>query len=235
MFYEEIKDRKSVQTQRLFRTEYPEYTNFKINAKQKAELDKYYLTFTFPGYEFRFRDIEKRQNLSFLKAITASTSYFQSVLWKKLRQELGIVYGVYSWDYDMHSRGLFVIETSFEKDHLQTVLEEFKKGIDLIKTGEVTDLVFNYKKKKILDTQLMQLDRPENALSWISTYEDELEEHGKGMMISDYLSFVQNLNFDSIIKTANEIFDWDKLNIGIVSTDDSEVVEKQVNDIWLSL
>jgi predicted Zn-dependent peptidase len=232
-FHDGISDKKyGAKPERKFKDEFPEYSNERLTAKQKLDLDKYYLTFNFPAYEFKFTQCEERYKLSFLKDVTASSSYFQSVLWKKLRQELGIVYGVSCWTYGMFSRNFLGIETSFEKEHLETILQEFYNGIESIKKGSIDDNVFKFRKKKTLDTQLMQLDKPDQALNWISMYEDELEIHGRGLMLGDYLEYVEKLTFDNIINVANEVFDWDKLNIGIVSKDDAKEVELTLKTLW---
>lgn len=197
-------------------TQFPAYTGFNLSSKQKLDLDKYYLTFNFPSLDFKTTNLEERLKIDFVEDMLASSSFFQSVLWQRLRQELGIVYGVFTTDYDLFSRSLFIIETSFNKEHLKTVVHEIVNGVKIFKAGKITQDVFNAKKKKIIDTQLMELDRPDNVLYWIYRNEKELEHHGRGLLISQYLDFVQSLKFKDIIEISNKIFDWSKLNIGLV-------------------
>lgn len=209
-----------------YKTQFPEYTGFKFSSKQKLDLDKYYLTFNFPSLDFKTANLEERLKLDFIEDMLASSSFFQSVLWQKLRQELGIVYGVFTTDYDLFSRNLFIIETSFNKEHLKTVVLEIVNGVNSFKTGKITEDVFNAKKKKIVDTQLMELDRPDNVLYWIYRNEKEIEQHGRGLLISEYLDFVRSLKFEDTIELSNQIFDWSKLNIGLVG----EMAEDKLQD-----
>lgn len=215
----------------IYKTNFPEYTGFKFNVKQKLDLDKYYLTFSFPSIDFKHFPIGKRLIIDFLEDITASSSFFQSVLWQKLRQELGIVYGVYSSSYDLYARDMFIIETSFNKEHLKTVITEVVSGIEKILSDSITPEVFEAKRKKIIDTQLMELDRPENVLYWIYRNEKEIEEHGKGLLISEYLDYVNNLKFSDVLDLAKEIFDWSKLNIGVVSALPEAEVKSEIEEI----
>lgn len=217
---------------RAFKKSFPTYSTFNIAAQQKLDLDQYYLTFTYPSLSFNQATIEERHMLGFLSKITASGSFFQSVLWKRLRQELAIVYGVFSWNYDMFSRSIFGIQTSFNKEHLPVVLEEMYKGIQDILDNKITSIVFDAYKKKIMDTQLMQMDKPENVISWITDFEDELTENGRGMSLAEYLEFVKGVQFEQILELAKKVYSWENLNIGLVTSDPAIEVEKNVTELW---
>jgi len=221
----------SPKPQRLFKNEFPEYSNQRINATQKKDLDKYYLNFTFPCFDFKSSSFEERAKINFLRSMLATPSYFQSILFKRLRQELGIVYNVYSWHYDLYARSIFGIETSFNKQHLKTVISEYFAGIERLKKGLEGREVFESYKKKILDTQLMQLDKPEQALNWISIIEDEQEEHNRNITIPKYLDMIAQFSFDDIVKTANTILNLENLNIHVVSKDEENVVEETIKKI----
>jgi zinc protease len=225
-------DRKSSEIVRKYKDTYPEYSGFKINALRKDDINQYYLTVNFPSSEFKLTTIEERFTLDFLKSITASSQYFQSILWQRLREELGIVYGVSASTYDMYARSSFIISTSFDKQHLETVLTEVYKGLELVKSGKVGKNIFEARKKRLMDTMLMQLDKPERTLDWISNYEDEVIEHGRAFTISEYLEFIDQLEFEEVIKLAHKIFDWEKVNIGLVTRDEGKEVEEKVSEIW---
>lgn len=230
-----LQGTKPEKPKRNFETIFPEYSDFNISSERKLDLDKYYLTFTFPSLEMNHTTPEERIDLTFLKFLTASPAYFQSVLWKKLRQELGIVYGIFTWDYDMDSRSFIGIETSFNKEHLETVIREIYMGINRIKNGEEGKTVFEARKKKILDSQLMQLDEPMNVLNWIMSSEEEFDKHGKKMLVSDFLKYVQNLEYSKVQEVANKLLDWKKLNIGVVSAEETTEINSRVEKIWKSL
>jgi len=231
-FYEEIKDRKAQKTERKFKKVYPDYSGFKIHAKQKLDLDQYYLTITFPGTDFAGTDTVKRILMDYVEDVTATSQYFQSVLWRKLREELGLVYGVGAWTGSMYNRAYAVIETSFKPEHLELILSEIYKGINSIKAGEVSDEVFNLKKKRTIDSQPMRLDNPMNASNWINYIEDEKEEHNFDINLESYLKISSDFEFKQAVDLANEIYDWSKVNIGIVSKDDPKEVENKLTELW---
>ncbi len=221
--------------ERNFKKQYPTYSKFDVKAVQKLDIDQYYLTATFPSYEFALTKVEDRYKVGFLKSMTASSSYFQSVLWKRLREELNLVYGVSAFGYNMYARDVFGVQTSFAKEHLETVLKEIYEGLNNIKENHITDIVFKARQKKLLDTQLMQLDDPGNILDWIIDYEDEFAVHGRGLTPKDYLEYIKELQFLDTVAISTDIFNWQNLNIGLVTSEHSTEIEQKVRDLWQNI
>ncbi|MEP7104178.1 MAG: pitrilysin family protein [Candidatus Dojkabacteria bacterium] len=231
-FYEDIKDRTNKKPERKFKTNFPAYSDFKVHARQKLDLDQYYLTITFPSLDFASTKTVPRILIDYVEDVTASSQFFQSVLWKKLREELGMVYGVSAWTSSFYYRAYTSIETSFKPQYLEKVLEEIYKGINLIREGKVSDEVFKSKQKRVLDSQPMRLDNPMVALNWINYIEDEKEEHNFDLNLDSYLKINSEFKFEEAIKLSNEVFDWSKVNIGIVSKDNTKEIEDKVKAMW---
>lgn len=231
-FYEEIKDRTAKKPERKFKKEFPAYSGFGINVKQKLDLDQYYLTITFPGTDFAGSGTVKRILMDYVEDVLASSQYFQSILWKKLREELGLVYGVSAGTGSIYNRAYAAIETSFKPENLELILTEIYKGINLIKSGKTSDEVFNLKKKRTVDSQPMRLDNPMNASNWINYIEDEKEEHNFDINLDKYLDITSEFKFEQAVELANEIYDWSKVNIGIISKEDPKEVEKKLTELW---
>ncbi|MEO6728603.1 MAG: pitrilysin family protein [Candidatus Dojkabacteria bacterium] len=234
-FYDEIKDRTSKKSERKFMKDFPEYSGFKIHTKQKLDLDQYYLTLSFPGTDFASTGTVKRILMDYIEDVTATSQYFQSVLWKKLREELGLVYGVGAWTGSMYNRAYAVIETSFNPENLEVILTEIYKGINSIKAGEISDEVFKLKKQRTVDTQPMRLDNPNAAAAWINYIEDEKDEHNYDLNLESYLKITSEFEFKQAIELANEIYDWSKVNIGVVSKDNPNDVKKKMEDLWTKI
>lgn len=233
LFHEDIKGSHSKpKPKKQYKEQYPEYSVEKFGAIQKRDIDQMYLTLSFPAPSFKDSSFVTRNQIDFLSMMTASSSYMQSILWKRLREELNLVYGVYAFDYQMYARNMFGIYVAFKGDVLETVLTEIHTGLELIKSKAVNDGVFKARQKKLLDTQLMRLDNPSNVLEWIYDYEDELEEHGESMTLGEFLEYVSEEQFENIIKLSNEIFDWEKVNIGIVSNRDETELENKTKSYW---
>lgn len=236
-FYREIKYVDFEESnEKKYRKDVPEYTNFKIATKQKQDIDQYYLTLTFPTDALTEVKATERFKHSFLSDMTATPQFSKSVLWKRLREELNLVYGVnYYTNSYLVARNFVEIVTSFNGEKLEVVLKEIYEGLNRIKIGEIDEDVFKAKQKRILDTQMMQLDKPENVLDWIIDYEDELKEHGEGIKLEDYLEYIQSTKFEDIIEFSRKTFDWSRVNIGVVSRDDSSDVKNKILDIWTKI
>jgi predicted Zn-dependent peptidase len=220
---------KSKLLPREFIKNYPDYSSVKIKARQ------YYLLVNFPSPEFTLTSYEERILLPFLTSITASSQYQSSILWKRLREELGIVYDVSAGQYSMMSRSIFAVDTSFNPEYLETVLKEIYNGINLIKAGSEGESTFNARKKRFIDTELVRYDNPNNVLDWIINQEEEQSFHGRSFSIEQHMDLVKNIRFDEVIKIANKVYNWDKANIILVTKDDAKVVEDKVSKIWKDL
>lgn len=219
--------------ERKFFNEYPDYSDFSINALQKSDVDQYYLSLSFPSFEKLKTPVYKFEGgVPFVERTLASSQYQQSVLWKRLREELGLVYGVNAYTFDFYSRAMFVIETSFRPEHLETILKEVYHGVNNMITDQVTDEVFRARQKRLIDTQLMVLDNPESVIDWIEEQEETEELTGERVTIEDFIEIIKNYRFEDVVDISKEILDWSKLNIGIVSKDDSKAVENKVSEIW---
>ncbi len=220
---------------RLFINTYPNYSNFTIKAKQKLDINQYYLIISFPSLEFLLTTFEERSLLAFLSVITASQQHQTSILWRRLREELGLVYDVSAWTYSMMSRSMFAIDTNFNPENLKVVLSEIYSGVNKIKMGLEGKEIFERRKKRLIDTELMRYDNPATVIDWISSQEEELEYHGKSIAISDYIKLIQSFKFEDVINLANKIYNWDKANIIVMSKDDPTNVEANIIDIWNNL
>lgn len=232
-FYDDLKHIEfGKKPHREFQKSYPEYSKFKISTVQKKDLDQYYLTFTFPRPEFKKSKQSERIKLPFLSAITASGQYQQSILWKRLREELGIVYGVSAYGWDYFNRAFAIIETSFQPQYLEQVLTEIYNGINKIKTAELQDSVFKTRQKRIVDTELMIYDSPSNVLNWIMDQENEYEYHNEFLNPSEFIDHVKKMKFNEVVDMANQVYNWDNVNIGVVTQEDSSKVQTQVEEIW---
>jgi predicted Zn-dependent peptidase len=232
-FYDDLSNKKfGAKPERAFRKSYPKYSKFNINTDQKLDLSQYYLTLTFPSLEFALTSQKDRILLGFLTSIIASSQYQNSILWKRLREELGIVYGINSWTHGMFNRAVIGVETSFNPEFLETVLKELYQGINQVKSGTYGEDIFKVRQKRITDTEMMRHDNPSNILSWIVDQEDEFEVHKSNISIEEYLSIINEFKFEDVIDLANKLFDWNSANITVVSNDDSNRVKMQIENTW---
>lgn len=232
-FYKNLKNRSfGNKPDRAFQRVFPAYSKFNISAATKQDLDQYYLTLTFPRPEFKKSKQSERIKLPFVSSITASGQYQQSILWKRLREELGIVYGVSAYGWDYFNRAFAIIETSFQPQYLEQVLVEIYTGVNKISDGVEGENVFKTRQKRIVDTELMIYDSPSNVLNWIMDQENENEYHNEFLTPTDFINKVKKMEYSEVTEMAKKVYNWSDVNIGVVSKDDSGVVKQNIEDIW---
>lgn len=235
-FNKELQGRNFAKAgKRLFINNYPEYSDFKISTSQKGDIDQYYLTLSFPTRDHCSSDLKDRIAIPYLNSTVASSQYQSSLLYKRLREELGLVYGVSLWTYESYSRSSVLLETSFKPDNLKQIFEEIYIALEKVKKKSITDEIFETMRKRKFDTLLMALDDPSAALSWLYEQEEELLYRGRSYSISEYISIIEKYEFDEILRLGDELIDWSKLNIGVVSKDEPEEVRNNVAQIWNSI
>lgn len=234
-YFGEFNRSSDVSERRYYKDNYPEYSDFTVSSVLKKDIDQIYLAFTFPGFEFTKRSFEDRVKVNFFDTLIASSTFQTSLLWSKLREELGLVYDVSAYNYGVFSRALNVIETSFSREHLRTVLYEINEAIKKLKTKKFCEDVFDARKKKKIDTQLMELDDPDNMLNWIWEYERELEVNGRAASFDEYFDFVNNLKFEDVTAITDEVLNMEKLNICATSSEPSDELNQEINEIWESV
>lgn len=229
------KTKVSNKSKKKYLVEYPDYSDFKIATKQKLDINQYYLVINFPSLEFILTTQRERHLLSFLTDITASPQFQTSILWKRLREDLGIVYGISSWSWGSMSRSLFAIDTNFNPEYIEVVFKEILEGLKLIKEGKIGSDIFEKKKKRVIDTELIRYDSPGAVLDWIIMQEEEYEFHNEKLSISEYIELVKSYTFDDVVRLANKIYNFEKANIILVTKDSEKDVSKRVLSIWNSL
>lgn len=213
--------------------DFPDYSSFSVNAIKKNDVDQYYLSMTFPTFEkINTKNWIFDGGVPFVERILASAQYQKSILWKRLREELGLVYGVDTYTLDYTSRAMFVIETAFQPEHLKTILSEIYSGVNSLKQKAITDEVFKTRQKYLLNTHLMFLDTPQNVINWIEDIEETKSLTGESQSVEEFMEMIERYTFDEVIDISNKILDWSKVNIGIVSKDDKSELEEKTAKIW---
>ena len=149
-----------------------------------------------------------------------------------MREELGMVYGVYADNLGLFSRSMNYIETSFAPDNLQTVLEEAYSGIERIKEKGEGEEIFKMILKRVIDTEEMRYDNPEQVLNWIIKQDREQELHGKSYLLEEYIDLVKGIEFSEIVQKIKESYNWDKVNIGAVSTLQPAEMNSKIKEAW---
>lgn len=211
---------------------YPKYSGFKIAAKQRLELDQCYLTLNFPSSELFFTKQKERIMVNLITENIASSQFQQSVLWKTLRQDLGLVYGISAWSYSMGYRSFVCIQTSFNPKYLFRVLFEIYNGIENFKQKKISEKVYKAIKRQISDTMQIEMDSPINVINWIAEQEKEYELHKDYLTPEAYIKTINEIGYNDIVKKAQTLFNWDAVNIGVISKYSKKTMENKIAKAW---
>lgn len=217
-FYDELDHEIfSSGVENIYATDFPDYSGIGVFADQKSDTEQIYLNVNFPSLDMKSYTQEERIIESLMSQILSSSKYQNSILWSKLREELGLVYDVSVGDLDMFSRCIVSIDTAFTPEYISVVLGEIFKGIERLKRGEFDDGLLKVIVKNKLDTSLIKMDNMFNVVSWMVSYQEEIDAHEVSMDYQEYLEFLKSIQKKDIINKANQIFDYSKLNVCLVS------------------
>ena len=146
------------------------------------------------------------------------TGYLGAELYKILRGDKGLVYGVHSGIDTFIDTGDFTITCSTENDSdkvnqcIVIILNELKK----IKTGEINDKLFaDTKKNSIITIKDMKYSPESLAIK----YADDLIYSGKIITLEKLQKNVKSVTIESVIQVANELFTPEKLCICYTGSD----------------
>jgi predicted Zn-dependent peptidase len=211
---------------------YPEYSGMSIDARYKGDVDQMYLTLSFPGLTQKHNAFRERLIAKFANYVTANPQFQKSILWRKLREELGMVYSIYADNISMFSRSLTYIDTSFAITNLEKAMTEIYLGIERMKEKGEGEEIFNMIVKRTIDTEEMRYDNPDQVINWIIKQDREQELHGKSYALEEYLELVKGIQFSEILQYIKDTYDWSKVNIGAVTNIVPEEMTTQLDTLW---
>jgi predicted Zn-dependent peptidase len=211
---------------------YPEYSGMSIDTRYKGDVDQIYLTLSFPGLTQKHHTFRERLIAKFANYVTANPQFQKSILWRKLREELGMVYSIYADNISMFSRSLTYIDTSFAVSNLEKAMTEIYQGVERMKEKGEGEEIFNMILKRTIDTEEMRYDNPDQVINWIIKQDREQELHGKSYALEEYLELVKGIQFSEILQYIKETYDWKKVNIGAVTNIDTNEMKIQLDELW---
>ena len=215
------------------------------NTKNNNEIKKdkkriYYNDLYLKQKKFRMKFIKKTEEQSFIglgfvsyknndkknyQLIIISeilTGYLGAELYKTLRGDHGLVYGVYSGLDTYIDTGDFSVTCSTENNTekilkcIVIILNEIKK----IKQGEIDDKLFeDTKKNKINEIKKLKYEPSDLA----ERFADDLIYSKKIVKLNELEKNIKSVTIESIIKVANELFLPEKLCISYTAKERVEL------------
>jgi predicted Zn-dependent peptidase len=127
-----------------------------------------------------------------------SSRFFQH-----LREDLGLVYTVFSYVDFFEDVGLFGAYMGTEKSNVKSVLSAIKKEIDLICTKKLSPDELHHAKEQLKGGLVLGLENTSNRMNRLAKHELLAERY---ISIDETIAWIDKVGADEIIEVAREIF-----------------------------
>jgi len=217
----EIKPNDNMQS--IEKRQWP-ISEYKVDIKvKKHKIEQCHLNIIFPG--FRAAD-SKNCSLFILNNILGNG--MSSRLFRKLREEMGLVYAVYSGISDYLTCGLFGITAIMNANNFkitfETIIDELKAICEDITLSEYTNA-----KEQVLASVEMGFET-NSALSNYMAKQYIL--HGKVDSVYEIIKEVEEVTFKQVKEIAKECIDFKRISIAAVGANIKKAqIEKIMNNI----
>lgn len=175
--------------------------------EENLELEQTHICMCFPG--FSAFDVNKN-SLNLLNVIVGGSS--SSRLFREIREELALVYSIYSSSVCYNSGGLFEIQTATDHNMAQRTFNKIVEILKELKNG-VTKEEFSRAKEQLKSSVIMGLESTSSKASFFGRSEI-LKNKIKSE--DELLNELNSITFESVNRIAKEIIDFDKMSISII-------------------
>jgi len=177
---------------------------------------------SFLGIGFTSYDHNDPKNYALIVITEILTGYLGAELYKILRGDKGLVYGVHAGIDTFIDTGNFTITCS-TKDNSDKILEciviilsELKK----IKEGDINKKLFNDTKQN-LSIHIKNMKYSPDSLS--EKFADDLIYSGNIISLKELIGKINSVDLESVIEVANEIFTSEKLCVCYTGTNNIQL------------
>lgn len=134
-----------------------------------------------------------------------------SRLFQRIREELGLVYSIYTFNLSYKQTGAGVIYFATSKNNLKRVLEEIKNEFNKIKRESFIDEEIDRSKEFLIGNLLLRL---ENSLA--KSERNSVNFYRKGYVedVQEIINKIQNVKKESLMEEFDKI-DIDKFGFGV--------------------
>lgn len=187
-------------TQRPSPEEYVPFSKVK-----KKDFQQYYCIIGNRAYS---NNEDKRYAFSLLNNILGGDG-MSSRLSLGIREKYGYVYNIGS-NYSLYTdTGVFTIELSTDKNHLEKCLDLVYKELKKLKTQKLGKLQLNKAKKQLLGQAAML---QENHSVMMQMRGRSLLDYGRIISLDEFFHNIETVTSEDILEVANEILDETKLS-----------------------
>ncbi|MFK5922951.1 MAG: pitrilysin family protein [Verrucomicrobiota bacterium] len=126
-----------------------------------------------------------------------------SLLYRRIREELGLAHSVSASSYSLANTGLFLLAADCEADKRERVLEELLKGLDEVRQGALKQADLDKAVRMVLNSQF----------STLSTMNGQASDLGSNWLFAenldftrDYIAQLQKVDLDDVATVVGRYF-----------------------------
>lgn len=186
-----------------------EFNGKKIVAHKQKDYFVNYVDISFPAVSLK-EDLSTRLKHNIL--VTLLGRLRTSRLFKLLRYQKGLVYGVSSSNTMLPEIGTTYISSEVENSYLDEVIQLIIKTLDSFLTEGPTDEELTLIKHYLSNSWQMTYDYPDAVAGWI---ESGLLWEKKVYLPDDYIPFLEQITKKDLLAMMKQHWDLDKINLVI--------------------
>lgn len=122
-------------------------------VKRIKDIEQFHMCLGFKGYG---RNDQRQYSLLVLNNILGGS--MSSRLFQKIREEMGLVYSIYSYPTNYFDTGVFTIYAGMNSNEVETVMALIKDELELLKTESVSDEEFLTAKEQLKGNYILGLE-----------------------------------------------------------------------------
>lgn len=180
-----------------------------LSIEEDLDSEQTHICMCFPGFSAFDK---KRNELNLLNIVAGGST--SSRLFRRIREELGLVYSIYSSSICYNSGGLFEIQTATSHELSQKTFDEIINVLKDLKNG-VSEKEFSRAKEQLKSSVIMGLESTASKSSFAGRSEI-LKNRIKSE--DDILNNLNSLTLESVNNVANEVIDFNKMSISIIGS-----------------
>lgn len=190
--------------------------NFELRVKRK-DTEQVHFCIGFKGYS------QKDENLyPFLALNNLLGGGMSSRLFQKIREDLGLVYSVYSYPSTYSDTGLMAIYAGTNPSQLYKVIRYIKRELSAIKKEGITLQELNRVKEQMKGNYIMSLESTGSRMSSMGKSELLL---GKVYTPEEVLEKIDSITLDSIMEVTENVINFDCMAAAVLGDIEGDLIK----------
>lgn len=152
-----------------------------------------------------------------------------SRLFQKLREDMGLVYSIYSYPSSYKDIGTFTIYAGLNANQLLNASELIMKEINEIKSKSISKIEINKAKEQLKGNYILGLESTSSRMTSLGKSELLL---GKVYSQQEIIQKIDNVNKDSVNSIIDKVLDVEKFNISYVGNIEDNDINMKIDKIF---